>query len=440
MATEAAPKLVLPDDTRFACESCGDCCRNWPVPVTESDLARIRSVDWQSLATDPELGISRQVPLGLGRVVEVLRQGPDRRCLFLGDDNLCRLHAKHGGAIKPVVCQVFPIQFLDLAGEGDSETRVGLQFNCLGAASGAGPPLSEQRAELASLRKLLREQWPSSPAPETAELDDGLSYASRRLAIVLDRLADELQSPDLALRDRLLVITEVTGLLAKSRFPSLEPGKRDLVAEFIKGTRSQVERGVITPPTGSAGLPERLLFRQLLAYRTLDHAPELTGRDPIGRTSTGLQRLIHALRWTFGFGTIRFRDAETVSLRRTRAEAPTLTLSDEVLAAPLSRYLAGHLRGARPLSEALRPHGAMAALGLLLRQVPMVILLARAACLLRGGRAISEADVLRGIRAADLSFGQFLLVGGPFNRSRQNLLRKLDGVWRHLTWCGVRAA
>jgi Fe-S-cluster containining protein len=66
-----------------------------------------------------DLGVEEPVVDGVLRRVK-------GRCVFLGDDNLCRIHAKWGLLLKPTVCRQYPL----VATRVGDETRVGLDPGC----------------------------------------------------------------------------------------------------------------------------------------------------------------------------------------------------------------------------------------------------------------------------------------------------------------------
>ena len=78
-----------------------------------------------------------------------LNHRPDGACVFLGPDNRCRIHAKHGSAAKPLACRIYPF-FLVPAGD---HWRLGLRFACPSAADNKGRPLADHLAEAAGVRR-----------------------------------------------------------------------------------------------------------------------------------------------------------------------------------------------------------------------------------------------------------------------------------------------
>ena len=125
----------LPVLQNWDCHSCGDCCRSYAVPVTAEERRRIEAQGWEAL---PEF---KGVPYFVRRRGEFyLNHRADGGCVFLGADNLCRIHGKFGSAAKPLACRIYP--FL-LVPAGD-HWNLGLRLACPSAAENKGRPLGAQ--------------------------------------------------------------------------------------------------------------------------------------------------------------------------------------------------------------------------------------------------------------------------------------------------------
>src|ERR1700678_2509855 len=84
------------------CHSCGDCCHSYAVPVTAEERARIEGQGWEKL---PEF---QGVPFFAPRGGEFfLNHRADGACVFLGANNLCRIHGTFGSAAKPLACRIY---------------------------------------------------------------------------------------------------------------------------------------------------------------------------------------------------------------------------------------------------------------------------------------------------------------------------------------------
>ena len=122
----ARPLEPLPDFS-LTCDGSGSCCRFYgSVIFGPVEAARARAL--LPMVRDggarhervfmPERGSG---PTGGAAVTYC-----EGRCAYLGDDDLCALHAAGGPAAKPVVCQTFPATFVD---DGES-VRVSVAVEC----------------------------------------------------------------------------------------------------------------------------------------------------------------------------------------------------------------------------------------------------------------------------------------------------------------------
>lgn len=436
-------ELSAPKGVSFTCSGCGDCCRKWPVPLTDKDIATIEALDWKALAPGAE-SFAVPLALGLGRNATILRQREDRGCIFLKEDQRCAIHEAHGASSKPLACRAFPFQFLELpadaGGPGQKKPKARsyaqIQFACSAASKGEGRPLKKQLGELRALRDEIQSTLGAAPCSGVLPFSEDNAYPAGTLDWFLGLLAFEVEDTKHSLSQRLLTLTRFIDLIAASRFSNMSEDKRvEFVLALLKGTRNQVVGGKVKAPEGKPAFPEMLLFRQLAAYRTLDHAPELQGLGLVGRRGLGLSRLIHAARWCFGLGFIRLPGGEELRVDRVRKAAPACRLDDAPVSEALTRYLSAQLGGRRLLGRSMRKASLLGNLGLLIRQLPIIMLIARAACLAREGEAVSARDMAVALRIADISIGTFPISGGVFANSRRRLLSDLRGSWLHLRWC-----
>lgn len=98
---------------RHSCAMCGGSCQGVNVSLSsQEEMAQV-------LAQAKELGVEDPAPEGVLRRVR-------GRCVFLGEDELCRIHGAWGLSAKPKVCQQYPM----IATRVGQETRVGLDPGC----------------------------------------------------------------------------------------------------------------------------------------------------------------------------------------------------------------------------------------------------------------------------------------------------------------------
>jgi lysine-N-methylase len=104
------PVNLLPIVERWDCHQCGFCCRGSIVPLSVKDMERLRLQQWEE---HPELrGVAPMTPIAGRRDEMQLAKRADGSCVFLLPDGLCRIHKELGFAAKPLICRMFPLQFI----------------------------------------------------------------------------------------------------------------------------------------------------------------------------------------------------------------------------------------------------------------------------------------------------------------------------------------
>ena len=153
------PIQPLPMVERWDCHQCGVCCRGSIVPLSDDDLARLKSQKWEER---PEFQGHAVVvrESWLGRLSPGAPRA-DGSCVFLMPDGLCRIHKELGFDAKPLVCRMFPLQIVPR----DNVAYVTIRRACPSAAADKGRPVAEQ---LEFARKLARERHLADAAAAAA--------------------------------------------------------------------------------------------------------------------------------------------------------------------------------------------------------------------------------------------------------------------------------
>jgi lysine-N-methylase len=138
----ALPIRTLPVVEKWDCHSCGQCCRGTTIPLDDKDRAKLRKQQWGDHADFRGVRtVVRESLLG-GR--HVLAKKSDGSCVFLSDENRCRIHELHGAQAKPALCRMFPFQLISL----DSFAYLTPRRSCPSAAADRGRPLDEHLVHL----------------------------------------------------------------------------------------------------------------------------------------------------------------------------------------------------------------------------------------------------------------------------------------------------
>ncbi len=88
----------------FQCQMCGACCRikDGIVRVGADEISRIASF----LGIDEQKFVETETELAPDRRSLMLHSRPDGSCVYLTDDNLCRINP-----VKPDKCRTFPYEW-----------------------------------------------------------------------------------------------------------------------------------------------------------------------------------------------------------------------------------------------------------------------------------------------------------------------------------------
>ena len=91
----------------FACQRCGACCRikDGIVRVSEAEISRIAAY----LGVSEADFIARETDLAPDRKTLMLKSQADGSCVYLTDDNRCRIHD-----VKPDKCRTFPFEWMNV--------------------------------------------------------------------------------------------------------------------------------------------------------------------------------------------------------------------------------------------------------------------------------------------------------------------------------------
>jgi lysine-N-methylase len=285
----ARPVRHLPVLQNWDCQVCGNCCYQYQVAVTDEERRRIQSQDWSELGRIPlfkRLGwFSRRYRLN---------HRPDGACVFLGENNRCRIHARYGAEAKPLACRLYPFVLVPV---GD-EWHVGMRYACPSATANKGRPAREHVADLNRFGLLLEKQelleGETLPPPR---LQRGQKVPWQDVRRFVRALLDLLGDRSDRLERRWRKCLHLARLCRQARFDKVG-GQRlaDFLQLLAEGTNAEVPQEV-TLRSSWAG---RALFRQFLAvYARRDH-----GTERGAATRSWMGRFFATARFAFGSGQV----------------------------------------------------------------------------------------------------------------------------------------
>lgn len=287
------PVRSLPLVQNWDCSGCGACCRMYIVPVTAEERRRIEGQGWESDPDFQGVPFFKQEGTRLAGRTWRLNHRADGACVFLGADNLCRIHAKFGSAGKPLACRVYPFM---LVPAGD-HWRLGLRYACPSASGGKGRSLPEHLPEVREYAAGMEADSPAAvnapPTPLQARQFVPWADLIRIASAVSKILSDDEDSLERRWRRALGLIALCRGLkydgggdakkmITGGRLSDLMQVLSDASEEDTPETPDEV------PHPGWVG---RVVFRQVLAvYARKDHGAEkgTAQRTPLGRVRSAL--------------------------------------------------------------------------------------------------------------------------------------------------------
>lgn len=417
----------LPVLQNWDCHSCGDCCRSYAVPVTDEERARIEGQGWEAF---PEF---KGVPYFVKRGGEYyLNHRADGGCVFLGADNLCRIHGKFGSAAKPLACRIYP--FL-LVPAGD-HWNFGLRLACPSAAQNKGRPLAEQLADARVYTEYFEKtsaQFAEGAPPPPLQGEQRVPWGDLgRIAAAVSRLLAEEPDP---FERRWRKVLAVVGTLKKATFDGGgDPAKAvtgGRLSELLHllGEAANDEEPKSATDVKRPGWAGRTVFRQLCAvFSRKDHGAE-KGTAQRGMAS----RFWSAVRFAAGRGSVpKVHAALPEQGTFASGEVPLGALSDTATSL-LSRW---HRVKVESLQFCGAPNFGLAVwegLESLALTFPAAMWLARV--LVAGGKS-PDAAVTQAVRMVDDNFGFNPLLGSARQKFALRLIANRGDLPRLIAWYG----
>lgn len=417
----------LPVLQNWDCHSCGDCCRSYAVPVTAEERRRIEGQGWEAL---PEF---KGVPYFVKRGGEFyLNHRADGGCVFLGADNLCRIHGKFGSAAKPLACRIYP--FL-LVPAGD-HWNLGLRLACPSAAENKGRGLN---AQLGDAREYAT-YFEATAAPGALDAPAPPLHGSQRvpwadvgrIATAFSKmLANEADPFERRWRKVLFIVA----MLRKATFDGGGDSKKAVAGGklsemlHVLGLAADDEEPKAAAEVRRPGWTGRTVFRQLVAvFARKDHGVEkgTAQRGPV-------RRFVSAVKFATGRGRVP-------KVHAVLADSATFAAGEQSFGALSDDAVSLLARWHRLKVESLQFCGApnfglsvWEGLESLALTFPAAMWLARV--LAAGGKPPDDA-VTQAVRMVDDNFGFNPLLGSARQKFALRLLAARGDLPRLVAWYG----
>ncbi len=286
------PVLPLPTIQNWDCHNCGDCCRTYAVRITTEERDRILKQGWMGTP-----GFENREPVVYDKAKGEYQLGrtEEGACVFLGEDNRCKMHAKFGGASKPFPCRLYPFV---LVPHGEN-WKVSLRYACPSATANLGRPSSVHTDEVVQIAGLIEADSPIPANAPIPPLQPGAVVPWADLDRFSKAFLKLLANESVPFERRLRQIAALADQCRKSKFDTVV-GNR--LGEFLKVMSAAVAEDVPleagrVPAPGWVG---RTLFRQQAGvFVRQDFGPN-AGIGKIGKFA----RFKAGMDFALGFGVI----------------------------------------------------------------------------------------------------------------------------------------
>lgn len=257
--------IQLPVLQNWDCTACGACCRQYTVAITAEERARIEAQGWDK---EPDFAnVKTIVESGWFKKVFRLNHRPTGECVFLGDNNRCRIHERFGESAKPLACRLYPFALIPAG----NHWRVGMRFACPSAAANKGRPVAEHMPELTVYAHLLEKQEGREPSSQPVPPLQGRQAIDwPGIFRLVEALLGLLTNPADRIERRLRKCLAFAALCRTTKIDNLHG---DRLSEFLNLITASFEDVAVDPATVPApSWIGRVLFRQVAAvYARKDH-------------------------------------------------------------------------------------------------------------------------------------------------------------------------
>lgn len=428
MGTFRSLPVILPvvDGQRWSCHSCGLCCRSLVGHLTDKERRRLDEQGWAV-----QLGVAPYVKVGRGWA---LNKQPDGACVFLDDQNRCKIHAKFGEADKPLACRIFPFSVRSVRGAWQASLR----FDCPSVTASKGQELGGHRGWLGDLASRLVHGLDSSrkgrrgddESLDVADFHRGVPATIEELRTLTGRLSRWLADRERPITDRLIGAARLTTTLHGANLRKVR-GPRfaellDLLLDALPAERAMRP----DHPT----VKQKAMLRQY-AFAHAEHVSLAELRSGLGgRWAKRWQQLNSAKRYLRGKGVIPNLPGfeTTVTFECVEAVGPAVERGDEI-ADLIRRYLTARIEGRTLFGSGFYGWPVFAGLGALWLSIAAAGWLARYHAAVERRLSISFEDFATSLGIVDRAATRLPALGTMTEKARMSYLMGDDGLARLMT-------
>lgn len=280
------PVRNLPLIQKWDCHSCSNCCREYDVAVTAEEQKRITEQGWDKDPAMAGVKLFHKIGSWWSRQT-VLNHKKEGGCVFLDENNQCRIHARHGSQAKPLACRLYPFILIP---SGD-HWRVGMRYACPSAVIDEGRSIESHAQDLQRWSTEYEKQHGDDIAGlQNPKLQSRQSVDWADIRRFAKTLYEMLEQNDVPLEQRMRRCLALSQICRKAKFDAIQ-GKR--LSEFLKLIITAVDDDTPKDPA-QVPLPSasgRLLFRQFAAMYSRKDRGEWQGLVRRGRWALFLSGL-----------------------------------------------------------------------------------------------------------------------------------------------------
>lgn len=398
---------------RWSCHSCGDCCRTLVVHVFEHERQEI-----ERLGSAEALGEAPLVRVGRGWV---LNKRPDGACVFLDDENRCRIHSEHGENAKPLACRLFPFSVRAVEGAWQATLR----FDCPSAVASEGKPLGRNREWISALS----DQLPSEATSPVngAMLSPGLPATRDEIAAITQAYLRWMDDKELSLTERLIGAARVSATLAEAKFAKIRGSRlRELLATLFGSLPAEC---TVRPDAPSRR--QVALLRQSVFAHTEHLSLSEIRSGHLAKLRKRFRQVVVAGRFRSGKGRVPkipgfAKSATFASLEAVRPAPRDATAISDLM----QRYVTARITGQAVFGQGYYGFQVFDGLTALWLSMAVVGWLARLSSALEGKETIVLDGVAKALGMVDRSATRVPVLGAFAERSALTYLMQDDGAAR----------
>lgn len=398
---------------KWSCHSCGECCKTLVGHLTETERSRLDEQQWTR-----ELGVDAYVRIPRGWA---LNKRADGACVFLTDDNRCRIHAKFGEESKPLACRIFPFSVRRVP----TGWQASLRFDCPSVTSASGATLEQSRRNVEQLAA--RIEQPSSPRPEKVQLKRGRPASDMETDALASRFERWLVHGRSSMTARLIGAARLLAMLDQAKLGKVRDERFvELLDLLVETLPSEATQPVAEPS------PRQLAMLRQFAFAHAEHVSlgELRG-GMASRFRKRWQQLHKAKLFLRGDGIVP--DIPGIDGTATFGEVHRVPPASGVQPRTddlLRRYLTARIAGRTTFAAGYYDWPMVAGLTACLLSVAAAGWIARLRAASSGRAAFDFTDVAAALGIVDRAATRLPALGTLAERTRIAYLQSDDGVAR----------